>query len=107
MSFQNTRFTLSDLYSESAVNRAFVDGCIQDADAGKPDPKASCIAKLRTTEILRKAAAAGVQYHGAAVITGPSGATTTQDMLDSATPSPFGAEPAKFCATPSAGTSPV
>ncbi|MBT9386249.1 acyl-CoA dehydrogenase family protein [Pseudooceanicola sp. CBS1P-1] len=87
---QNTRFSLADLYADCAVNRAYLDGCIRAADAGRPDPKAACVAKLRTTNTLRQAAALGVQFRGAAGISGASGQRATQDMLDSAVQSIWG-----------------
>ncbi|MEP4199235.1 MAG: acyl-CoA dehydrogenase family protein [Aliishimia sp.] len=90
LDFQNTRFTLADLYSACAVNRAFIDNCIVEASAGKFDPKLACIAKLRATDTLKQIAAAGVQFRGASGISGASGARATQDMIDSAVQSIWG-----------------
>ncbi|QBF29678.1 acyl-CoA dehydrogenase family protein [Thalassococcus sp. S3] len=90
LDFQNTRFSLADLYSACAVNRAFIDNCIKVAEAGRPDPKGACIAKLRATDCLRQIAALGVQYRGAAGISGESGSRATQDMVDSAVQSVWG-----------------
>ncbi|PRY76676.1 acyl-CoA dehydrogenase [Yoonia maritima] len=90
LDYQNTRFSLADLYSSCAVNRAFIDQCIVAANAGHPDPKSACMAKLRATETLRQIAALGVQFRGAAGISGDSGQQAMQDMSDSAVQSVWG-----------------
>ena len=90
LDYQNTRFVLADLYSACAVNRAFVDHCLIAAQGGRSDPKAACIAKLRVTDTLRQIAAFGVQFRGAAGISGATGARASQDMLDSAVQSVWG-----------------
>lgn len=90
LDYQNTRFSLADVYSACAVNRAFIDQCIVAANAGHPDPKSACMAKLRATETLHQIASLGVQFRGAAGISGNSGQRATQDMIDSAVQSVWG-----------------
>ncbi len=90
LDFQNTRFSLADLHADCAVNRAYLDACIVGACNGKSDPRKACIAKLRTTETLRKIAALGVQFRGAAGISGASGAQAMQDLLDACVQSVWG-----------------
>lgn len=90
LEFQNTRFCLADLHADCAVNRAYLDACIIAAGNGNSDPKRACIAKLRTTETLRKIAALGVQFRGASGISGASGAQAMQDLLDASVQSVWG-----------------
>ncbi|MEP3300163.1 MAG: acyl-CoA dehydrogenase family protein [Paracoccaceae bacterium] len=90
LEYQNIRFSLADVYSSCAVNRAFIDQCIVAANAGHPDPKSACMAKLRATDTLRQIAALGVQFRGAAGVSGDSGKQATQDMIDSAVQSVWG-----------------
>lgn len=90
LDFQNTRFSLADLYSACAVNRAFVDRCIIGVDNGRLDPKSACIAKLQTTETLKQVAALGIQFRGAGGVSGESGKYAAQDLVDSALQSVWG-----------------
>jgi alkylation response protein AidB-like acyl-CoA dehydrogenase len=90
LGYQNTQFRLADLFSECATNRAFVDLCIAQHLAGRLDPRAACIAKLRTTELLKTIAALGFQLRGASGISGVEGTRTTQDLVDSAIQSIWG-----------------
>lgn len=90
LDFQHIQFRFADLFSECATNRAFVDLCISNHLKGQTDPRAACIAKLRTTELLKAIAAYGLQLRGAAGISGPEGERTTQDLIDSSVQSIWG-----------------
>jgi alkylation response protein AidB-like acyl-CoA dehydrogenase len=68
--------------SEMAVNQAFVDQCIAAHVAGDGDPRAFCIAKLRTTEALRRTALHAVQLRGARGVSAETGERAAQDLLD-------------------------
>jgi acyl-CoA dehydrogenase len=83
LDYQNTHFRLADLYGECAANRTFVDHCIQRHLRERMDPRAACIAKLRTTELLRAVAGFALQMRGAAGISDAEGARTIQDLVDS------------------------
>jgi alkylation response protein AidB-like acyl-CoA dehydrogenase len=82
LAYQNTRFLLAELAAESAVNQAFVDACVaQQAGAGVRDSGAA-IAKLRTTETLKRMALAAAQLRGAAGMTRVR-SPVAEDLLDS------------------------
>jgi acyl-CoA dehydrogenase len=79
---QNTRFTIADLLSETMVNQAFVDQCIAMYNGGESDSSAFCIAKLQTTELLKRMALQAVQLRGARGLSTEAGDRTSQDLLD-------------------------
>lgn len=90
LDFQNTQFRLADLFSECATNRSFVDSCIMAHLSGQLDPRAACIAKLRTTELLKTIAACKLQLSGAAGFCDLAGVQATQDLIDSSVQSIWG-----------------
>lgn len=90
MDYQNTSFQLADLFSQLAVNQTFIDRCIADHLRGKHDPKAACIAKLKTTDLLKTITGAGLQLRGANSFTHDSQQRAGQDMLDSCVQSVWG-----------------
>ncbi|MGL6211508.1 MAG: acyl-CoA dehydrogenase family protein, partial [Paracoccaceae bacterium] len=90
LDFQNTQFRLADLYADAAANQAFVDQCIALQLRGRADPRAACIAKLRTTETLKAVAAIAVQLRGAAGVSGPEGQSAAQDLIDASVQSIWG-----------------
>ena len=90
LEFPNTQFRLADLYAEMAANQAFVDQCIGEQLRGRADPRAACIAKLRTTETLKALAALAVQLRGAAGVSGAEGDHVSQDLVDASVQSIWG-----------------
>ncbi len=62
--FQNTRFKLAELASEVALNRVFVDRCVELHCEKKLDGGMASAAKLMTTELQCKVADECVQLHG-------------------------------------------
>ncbi|PWC85511.1 acyl-CoA dehydrogenase [Azospirillum sp. TSH100] len=90
LDYQNTQFQLGDLFSQCAVNQAFIDRCIAEQAMGRSNPRSACIAKLRATETLKKLAMAGVQLRGAMGISGASGTRATQDVINSCVQSIWG-----------------
>lgn len=63
-SLQNTRFKLADMASQTAVNRAFVDQCIREYEAGELTAVRASMAKLTTTELQGKVADECLQLFG-------------------------------------------
>lgn len=82
LDYQHIQFRLADLYSDCAVNRAFVDQCICAHLRHRIDPKAACIAKLRCTEMLKSIAMQALQLRGAAGISETEGEHTVADLVD-------------------------
>lgn len=62
--FQNTRFKLAELASEVAVNRIFVDRCVELHCEGELDGANASMAKYMTTELQCKVADECLQLHG-------------------------------------------
>lgn len=62
--FQNTRFKLAELATEVAMNRVFVDRCVELHNEGKLDAGTASMAKYATTELQCKVADECVQLHG-------------------------------------------
>lgn len=87
---QTIQFQIADLFGECAVNQCFLDQMCRNHIAGQHDLKNACIAKLRTTRTLTKAASLGVQFRGAQGISGDSGAKASQDLLDASVQSIWG-----------------
>jgi alkylation response protein AidB-like acyl-CoA dehydrogenase len=63
-SFQNTRFKLAELATETQIARVFVDRCIELLLAGKLDTATASMAKYWTTDLECKLIDECVQLHG-------------------------------------------
>jgi alkylation response protein AidB-like acyl-CoA dehydrogenase len=63
-SFQNTRFVLAELHTETTVARVFVDECIRQLDTGELTAVDASMAKYWTTELQNKVADRCLQLHG-------------------------------------------
>jgi len=63
-SFQNSRFTLAELRTETDVARAFVDRCALALDAGELTPEDAAMAKWWCTEVQGRVLDRCVQLHG-------------------------------------------
>ena len=63
-SFQNTRFVLAELHTETTVARVFVDECIRQLDTGELTAVDASMAKYWTTELQNKVADRCLQSHG-------------------------------------------
>ena len=62
--FQNTRFKLAEIQAELAVQRVFVDKCIELLLDGKLDAVTGAIAKMKTSEFMCQALDDCLQMHG-------------------------------------------
>jgi len=63
-SFQNSRFTLAELRTETDIARAFVDRCALALDAGELTPEDAAMAKWWCTEVQGRVLDRCVQLHG-------------------------------------------
>jgi len=63
-SFQNSRFTLAELRTETDIARAFIDRCAQARDAGELTPEDAAMAKWWCTEVQGRVLDRCVQLHG-------------------------------------------
>jgi len=63
-SFQNSRFVLAEIATETQIARVFVDRCIQELNAGTLTVAEAAMAKWWTTELQKKVVDACVQLHG-------------------------------------------
>ncbi|MGH3355376.1 MAG: acyl-CoA dehydrogenase family protein [Nocardioidaceae bacterium] len=63
-SFQNTRFTLAELATETQIARVFVDRCITELNAGALSVSDAAMAKWWTTELQKKVVDQCLQLHG-------------------------------------------
>jgi alkylation response protein AidB-like acyl-CoA dehydrogenase len=63
-SFQNSRFVLAELQTETTIARTFVDECIRQLDAGDLTASDAAMAKWWTTELQNKVADRCLQLHG-------------------------------------------
>ncbi len=63
-SFQNSRFLLAELVTETAIARTFIDRCITEHNAGALSVTDAAMAKWWTTELQNKVADRCVQLHG-------------------------------------------
>src|SRR4051812_15473843 len=63
-SFQNTRFVLAELHTETTIARTFVDECIRRLGAGELTAVDAAMAKYWTTELQHKVADRCLQLHG-------------------------------------------
>lgn len=64
LTFQNTRFTLSELKTEVQIGRVFVDKCVELLLQGKLDATEASMAKYWATNLRFKVTDACVQMHG-------------------------------------------
>jgi alkylation response protein AidB-like acyl-CoA dehydrogenase len=63
-SFQNSRFVLAELATETQIARVFVDRCIQELQAGTLTVAEAAMAKWWTTELQKKVVDRCLQLHG-------------------------------------------
>jgi alkylation response protein AidB-like acyl-CoA dehydrogenase len=63
-SFQNTRFVLAELQTETTVARTFVDECVRQLGTGDLTAVDAAMAKWWTTELQNKVADRCLQLHG-------------------------------------------
>jgi alkylation response protein AidB-like acyl-CoA dehydrogenase len=63
-SFQNSRFVLAELATETQIARVFVDRCIQELNAGTLTVAEAAMAKWWTTELQKKVVDRCLQLHG-------------------------------------------
>jgi len=63
-SFQNSRFTLAELRTETEIARAFIDRCAQALDAGELTAEDAAMAKWWCTEVQGRVLDRCVQLHG-------------------------------------------
>jgi alkylation response protein AidB-like acyl-CoA dehydrogenase len=62
--FQNTRFVLAELQTETTIARVFVDECIRRLGAGELTAVDAAMAKYWTTELQNRVADRCLQLHG-------------------------------------------
>jgi alkylation response protein AidB-like acyl-CoA dehydrogenase len=62
--FQNTRFVLAELHTETTIARTFVDECIRQLDTGELSAVDASMAKYWTSELQNKVADRCLQLHG-------------------------------------------
>jgi len=62
--FQNTRFSLAELVTETTIARTFLNHCIREHNAGRFTVPDAAMAKWWTTELQNKVADRCVQLHG-------------------------------------------
>jgi acyl-CoA dehydrogenase len=62
--FQNTRFVIAEMATETHVARVFVDDCVRRHNDGQLDAKLASMAKWWTTELQKKIVDQGVQLFG-------------------------------------------
>lgn len=63
-SFQNSRFVLAELATETQIARVFVDRCVQELNAGMLTVAEAAMAKWWTTELQQKVVDRCLQLHG-------------------------------------------
>lgn len=63
-SFQNSRFKLAEMKTETEIARVFVDHCIEELNAGELSPEDAAMAKWWTSELQKKVIDQCVQLHG-------------------------------------------
>ncbi|WP_448627448.1 acyl-CoA dehydrogenase family protein [Geodermatophilus sp. URMC 64] len=63
-SFQNTRFVLAELHTETTIARTFVDECVRQLNSGDLTAVDAAMAKWWTTELQNKVADRCLQLHG-------------------------------------------
>lgn len=62
--FQNTRFKLAEMKTETEIARVFVDRCIMELNAGKLTAEEAAMAKWWTTELQKRVVDQCLQLHG-------------------------------------------
>ncbi|MCA9949703.1 MAG: acyl-CoA dehydrogenase family protein [Anaerolineales bacterium] len=62
--FQNTRFKLAEMKTETEIARVFVDRCIMELNAGKLTAEEAAMAKWWTTELQKRLVDQCLQLHG-------------------------------------------
>ena len=62
--FQNTRFKLAEIATQTRVARIFIDRCIEQLVVGDLDPETAAMAKWWITDIQQKVLDECVQLHG-------------------------------------------
>jgi alkylation response protein AidB-like acyl-CoA dehydrogenase len=62
--FQNTRFKLAELRTETQIARTYVDKCLELVVQNKLSPEAACAAKYWVSDLLSKVVDECVQLHG-------------------------------------------
>lgn len=63
-SFQNSRFKLAEMKTETEIARVFVDRCIEELNAGELSPEDAAMAKWWTSELQKRVVDQCVQLHG-------------------------------------------
>jgi len=63
-SFQNSRFTLAELRTETEIARTFVDRCVQELSDGALTPEDAAMAKWWCTELQGRVVDRCLQLHG-------------------------------------------
>ena len=63
-SFQNSRFTLAELRTETEIARAYVDRCAQALNAGELTPEDAAMAKWWCTDLQGRVVDRCLQLHG-------------------------------------------
>jgi alkylation response protein AidB-like acyl-CoA dehydrogenase len=62
--FQNTRFRLAEMQTETTIARVFVDRCILELNAGTLTAEEAAMAKWWTTELQKRVVDGCLQLHG-------------------------------------------
>ncbi|MBK9053539.1 MAG: acyl-CoA dehydrogenase family protein [Chloroflexi bacterium] len=62
--FQNSRFKLAEMKTETEIARVFVDRCIVELNEGRLTPEDAAMAKWWTTELQQKVVSQCLQLHG-------------------------------------------
>lgn len=62
--FQNSRFKLAEMKTETEIARVFVDRCILELNEGRLTPEDAAMAKWWTTELQQKVVSQCLQLHG-------------------------------------------
>ncbi len=62
--FQNSRFKLAEMQTETQIGRVFVDRCITELNAGELSTDVASMAKWWTTELQKRVIDECVQLHG-------------------------------------------
>lgn len=63
-SFQNSRFKLAEMKTETEIARVFVDRCIEELNAGKLTAETAAMAKWWTSDLQKRVVDQCVQLHG-------------------------------------------
>jgi alkylation response protein AidB-like acyl-CoA dehydrogenase len=63
-SFQNTRFVLAELHTETVIARTFVDECVRQLGTGELTAVDAAMAKWWTTELQKRVVDRCLQLHG-------------------------------------------